>query len=1829
MPRLNHTPPRRDCPTDSSPAARGPGGRFRRLAAALFVFALLGTALPAAAQTAITLISNTGQGNWDTGSLNTNDQAQAFTTGANAAGYTITGVDIQFAGYTGSASYTVSIWTEVSGSPGSSVDSLTSPSSLTASALNSYTTSGIDLAASTTYFVHVDSSSNDNNFLQNTASNNEDSGGQSGWSIADGSVHRNKDGTGTWLAYPRSKKILIKGSAKTNTAPTVANAIPDQAATAGTAFSYEFPADTFNDADTGDILTYTVTKPDGNPLPTWLSFDDSTRTFKGTPQAADVATVAVKVTASDGIASVSDEFNIVVSAAPAHCDGTDALEIWCATLTVGTRVSDGNNLYGYSASIGNLFGSVTPDTFTYRTATIWVSSLSYVDTAGSRLQLSLGRISGTTPPDGLLGASDFSFEIGTGGTKKSFAIDNPGEYESFAFVGVGQDLSWTTGDTVAFKLLRVPPRVAKRIPNQNASADDEFSYMFPANTFSGGTLTYTATKSDGAMLPTWLSFDASTRIFSGIPTSTDVGTLSVKVTATDTTSRSASDTFDIVVSADIVNQAARVAEAFSYTVPENTFAGASTTGTLTYTARLANGSALSSNTQLAHGRVKPGWLRFNASTWTFWGTPLPGSDGTMSVRVTATDARRARFSATFDITVRVDSGLVGNFTRPGSASRHLKWFNHAQKFTTGAETAGYTVTSIDVLLRDVNSNSDFPTITIESGATKPNSNVATLQTPMSGASGGDKPYRYTAPANLALSANTSYWIVIKGDRSAEEGLSPVTVRKTGWTIIDAGSAAGWSIESKTWRSNIRNPGWSQSPNSSATSLRINGMTIGNQQAVDPPTVTATPAVSAADDDSQWTEGETVEVTIAFSEAVEVDTNDGTPSVGIGLGLGGSEARSADYLRGSGTVELVFGYTLIEGDGDHTAMAVTPDSLTLNGGTIRSIATGVDAALAHNGTIVSGGVRRTPEGPSARFDDLPANHNGSSAFSIELNFSAEPEGLSYLTVQGGLLEVEGGTVTGAKRITKGSNQGWRVTVAPSGDGEIEIRLPARKCGKPNAVCIGGQPLVQAAEATVPGTSSTEPPPEVPFTASFSGAPAEHTGSGSFELEFRLSTEPAGLSYRTVQNGLFDVSGGTIGRAWRLQKGNNAGWGLRIEPSGFGDVTLTVRATTDCGVAPGVCTSDGQMLGGGLQATIAGPPTLSVADAEVDENSDVTLDFAVTLNRVLTDPVTVGYSTADDTASAGADYTNTTGTLTFAAGETLKTVSVPVLDDEHDEGSETMTLTLSNPSPARVKLADAEATGTINNTDVMPQAWLARFGRTVGEQAMEAVETRFEAPRTPGFSGNIAGQGIDGLSGAGAENAETKTAKAIEAAETKTRQGLETLAGWFSGEDGKEADAWMFESRTLTGREALPGSTFAFTEGSKETGFAAFWGRGAVTSFDGQEGELTLDGEVSSAMLGADFSRDALLAGLMVSHSRGEGGYHSPNGNGEVESTLTALFPYGCYALSERVSVWGMAGYGEGTLTLTPENQAPMRPDMDLVMGALGVRGVLLDGRAGGLTLVAKSDAFAVHTSTGAVTGLAASRGDVTQVRLALEGSQLIRLGGDAVLTPSLELGVRHDGGDAETGFGADIGAGLALSSPSRGFSAEIRARGLLTHEADGIRERGISGTLAWDPAPDSDRGISFNLSQTVGGPSTGGADALLARPTLAGIGAQEDEGPLARRLEARLGYGLGVFDDRWTATPELGIGLSDTGREVHLGWRLTEQVSAGLVFEFGMAGTRRESLDGDTGPEHGLGVGFGWRLAEPKNGIHALEMRIQATRSDVANDDRAPEGQIVFTLAARW
>ena len=137
-----------------------------------------------------------------------------------------------------------------------------------------------------------------------------------------------------------------------------------------------------------------------------------------------------------------------------------------------------------------------------------------------------------------------------------------------------------------------------------------------------------------------------------------------------------------------------------------------------------------------------------------------------------------------------------------------------------------------------------------------------------------------------------------------------------------------------------------------------------------------PQVSESGNDGAWNEGETVEVRVTFTEAVDVGTSRGTPT--IALALSGTAARQAAYTSGSGTEALVFSYTLATGDGAHQSMFVTPDSLQLNGGTITTTAGGADADLVHNGTgVIAGPALRSDDPFVASFTELPEHHDGES------------------------------------------------------------------------------------------------------------------------------------------------------------------------------------------------------------------------------------------------------------------------------------------------------------------------------------------------------------------------------------------------------------------------------------------------------------------------------------------------------------------------------------------------------------------------------------------------------------------------------------------------------------------------------------------------------------------------------------------------------------------------------------------------------------------------------------------------------------------------------------
>jgi Calx-beta domain/Bacterial Ig domain/RTX calcium-binding nonapeptide repeat (4 copies)/von Willebrand factor type A domain/Bacterial cadherin-like domain len=104
-----------------------------------------------------------------------------------------------------------------------------------------------------------------------------------------------------------------------------------------------------------------------------------------------------------------------------------------------------------------------------------------------------------------------------------------------------------------------------------------------------------------------------------------------------------------------------------------------------------------------------------------------------------------------------------------------------------------------------------------------------------------------------------------------------------------------------------------------------------------------------------------------------------------------------------------------------------------------------------------------------------------------------------------------------------------------------------------------------------------------------------------------------------------------------------------------------------------------------------PRATINDQVVNEAAG-TVTFTVTLNGTATTPVTIDFTTAEGTAKAGLDYTTTTGTLTFAPGETSKSITVPILDDAVYEGGETFTVNLGNPS-SNVVISDPLGLGTI--------------------------------------------------------------------------------------------------------------------------------------------------------------------------------------------------------------------------------------------------------------------------------------------------------------------------------------------------------------------------------------------------------------------------------------------------------------------------------------------------------------------------------------------------------
>ncbi len=190
-----------------------------------------------------------------------------------------------------------------------------------------------------------------------------------------------------------------------------------------------------------------------------------------------------------------------------------------------------------------------------------------------------------------------------------------------------------------------------------------------------------------------------------------------------------------------------------------------------------------------------------------------------------------------------------------------------------------------------------------------------------------------------------------------------------------------------------------------------------------------------------------------------------------------------------------------------------------------------------------------------------------------------------------------------------------------------------------------------------------------------------------LNFNTATDK--LDFGWMQPSAFDVtekSGSTV----IAVVGNNHSYTLRNVP--ISQLTMSNIVAKDAGTV-----SKWQGLISNAQTTM---PTVSIANATVAEGNSGTTNaaFTVTLSKASTKTVSVGYSTANGTATAGSDYTATTGTLTFAPGVISQKVNVAVTGDTTVEANETFTVKLANATNAT--LATATATGTITNDDATP-------------------------------------------------------------------------------------------------------------------------------------------------------------------------------------------------------------------------------------------------------------------------------------------------------------------------------------------------------------------------------------------------------------------------------------------------------------------------------------------------------------------------------------------------
>ena len=381
------------------------------------------------------------------------------------------------------------------------------------------------------------------------------------------------------------------------------------------------------------------------------------------------------------------------------------------------------------------------------------------------------------------------------------------------------------------------------------------------------------------------------------------------------------------------------------------------------------------------------------------------------------------------------------------------------------------------------------------------------------------------------------------------------------------------------------------------------------------------------------------------------------------------------------------------------------------------------------------------------------------------------------------------------------------------------------------------------------------------------------------------------------------------------------------------------------------------------------------------------------------------------------------------------------------------------------------------------------------------------------------------------------------------------------------------------ELLRTSAFSLTLGAAEGSGGssvplwAVWGRGDLGSFAGRpEPGMRYDGELRTGWLGIDARAGPWVAGLAFSHGKGEADYgfdqDGLSGQGRLETTLNAFYPYGRWTIDEGLELRAVLGAGTGEARHVLDEGEAETSDLAMRMASVGVRREL--PAVGEFDLAVRADASIAQLETDSgpqfIDNLSA---DTWRGRVGLEASRRFVLSEDAALTPFVEAAGRGDGGDGLTGAGIELAGGVRYRAP--GLEVEARGRWLAAHVEAGARERGVSVTARVGPGAHG-RGLSLLVAPRWGA-ETGKADALWSEemPRLSG-GTGND----AASLDARMGYGFALAP-QGLLTPFAETALTGgERRRLRLGTRF-DATGADLGVE--LAGERRESAV--AAPEHAL------------------------------------------------